>query len=51
MCDVTSVCYNKPDIEGNGHHRVEHNDIGPEGEEGGESGINPWFTREEGCEH
>lgn len=40
-----------PDVERNGHHRVEDDDVGPEGEEGRETSVDPRFTREEGCEH
>lgn len=47
----TWLLTNLPHIKRNGHQSVQHDDVGPEGQEGGERTINPSVTREEDCEH
>lgn len=47
---VASLCSNVPDIERDGHHCVEDDDVGPEGEEGRERSVNTGFTRKKHCE-
>lgn len=39
-----------PNIERDGHHGVEDDDVGPECEEGGESSIIAILPRQEDCE-
>lgn len=39
-----------PDIERDGNNGVEDDDIGPEGEEGGENSIVAVLPRQEDCE-
>ena len=36
-----------PNVERDGNHRVEDDDVGPEGEEGGETGIGAVLPRQE----
>ena len=33
-----------PDVERDGHHGVEDDDVGPEGEEAGEAGVNSFLS-------
>lgn len=39
-----------PDVEGNGHQRVEDDHVGPEGQEDGEGEVSPRLSGEEGRE-
>lgn len=48
--ELSSTSHAVPDVEGDGHHGVEDDDVGPEREEGGQTGIVAVRIRQEHCE-